>query len=596
MVAAINTSVSFLQAAREKLNSVSNNLANAESVGFKESEVTLSPLVTVPPTRNSFTPGGVEPLARQKVDKQGVILRTGESTDYAVSGAGFFVTTQTARFDAGRDNTVFTRAGSFRVDDRGFLRNSAGYYLQAWPTDRQGRIARDAQELDANFVNLEPVNRNRIASIAEQTTEISFKAKLPADSTQVLDTFDSAATTGGRPADEDTLKERLATNEAHFTASITIYDALGAPHDLSLDWFKLGGQDATPNEWAVRLDARKGLSGLQNSDGSAGFAGLASFAYNFGEDVATPTVLEDQHISQVMYVKFDGDGSLNNVWDSLANMRSDLASGTNAGLASRAVINRETKATEQPRQIGIVVYTANAVEDAVNATTREVDVTTVGSTNLNPANASAPADLRVLAAGARSGGGQIFGAGQRRSPFDNQGGQSLFLELDIGRGKTVGGVGNAANGTGLDGFFTGNIGGSDPSLQILVQNQDGVRAGTVVDLELTDTGLMYARYSNGRSRPIYQLALATFPNVNGLTPDSGSIFYESQNSGEVLLHKVRQGLAGDVVGGALEQSTTDISVEITKIIVTQLGFSANVRVINSVYEMGTEINTIGRRI
>jgi flagellar hook protein FlgE len=125
-------------------------------------------------------------------------------------------------------------------------------------------------------------------------------------------------------------------------------------------------------------------------------------------------------------------------------------------------------------------------------------------------------------------------------------------------------------------------------------NSDGVPTGTLSGIAVSDTGRVIALFDNGMTRDIYQLALATWPNVNGLDPRDGNAYATSALSGDPVVNIPLSGGTGNIVSSALEASTSDIAEEFTNMIITQRAYSANTRVITTADEMLEETIRIKR--
>lgn len=122
--------VSGVTAFTAGLEAVSNNIANSQTVGFKRARTEFSDLVTIDaPDANGKVGAGVAASNRQLAGEQGALTRTDNATDLAISGAGFFVVSESAGA-AGASALLFTRAGDFSPDAAGDLVNGAGYFLQ----------------------------------------------------------------------------------------------------------------------------------------------------------------------------------------------------------------------------------------------------------------------------------------------------------------------------------------------------------------------------------------------------------------------------------------------------------------------------------
>jgi len=127
-----------------------------------------------------------------------------------------------------------------------------------------------------------------------------------------------------------------------------------------------------------------------------------------------------------------------------------------------------------------------------------------------------------------------------------------------------------------------------------IQYQDGSTAGTLQSFSVSQEGLLVGTYSNGRSRPIGQLALATFANPQGLQSVGGSSFTESVNSGLPQIGTADGASRGYIAAGTLEMSNTDLSQEFTNLIIAQRGFQANSRVITTSDELLQEVVNLKR--
>lgn len=178
---ALTTGVSGLNAQGQKIGIISDNIANANTVGYKEAEAQFETLVLTQGNQVAFSPGGVRNNTRLNVDKQGTIESTASATDIAISGDGFF-TVSAAADGTGQD--LYTRAGSFRQDSRGNLVNSQGFFLQGWPLDREGRLPGEPGNINttsfANPQSLQTVNIDDASGIAQATTGVDVGVNLDA--------------------------------------------------------------------------------------------------------------------------------------------------------------------------------------------------------------------------------------------------------------------------------------------------------------------------------------------------------------------------------------------------------------------------------
>ena len=112
-------------------------------------------------------------------------------------------------------------------------------------------------------------------------------------------------------------------------------------------------------------------------------------------------------------------------------------------------------------------------------------------------------------------------------------------------------------------------------------SQDGFSQGRLATVEVDETGVIFARYTNGEAQSLGQVILASFSNVQGLTPLGDSAWAESFESGAPLINEPLSGSLGAIQSGALEDSNVDISEELVRLIIAQRNYQANARTIET---------------
>ncbi|HHJ38595.1 MAG: hypothetical protein AXA67_03940 [Methylothermaceae bacteria B42] len=117
------------------------------------------------------------------------------------------------------------------------------------------------------------------------------------------------------------------------------------------------------------------------------------------------------------------------------------------------------------------------------------------------------------------------------------------------------------------------------SVNALTQN--GYPAGDFTGLEISDAGVLFARFSNGNAERLGQVALARFQNEQGLIKLGDTQWAESSVSGEKLLGAPGESNLGTVQSGALEASTVDLSEQLVRLIVAQQSYQANAESIST---------------
>lgn len=257
---ALVTGVSGLSAQSQALATISDNIANVNTVGYKRVTTRFTTLVTQS-NQQIHSPGGVRSNPFHVVDAQGLLQSTGGQTDIGIEGKGFFVVNANRTPGVG-DEYVYTRAGSFTTDNQGFLRNSAGYYLQGWQLDGSGNLPANTTSINS----LKTINLSNIAGTPKATTSIALGLNLPA----------GAATASTQ------------------NTQITMYDTLGVARNVQLTWTKT----ANANEWGLTLQPAGGTTvGYQGSSGAA----------------VTAAGIDGTPATDRMLVTFDSSGNLNDI-------------------------------------------------------------------------------------------------------------------------------------------------------------------------------------------------------------------------------------------------------------------------------------------
>ncbi|WP_119167985.1 flagellar hook protein FlgE [Algihabitans albus] len=239
---AMFSGVSALSAQSNALGMISDNISNVNTVGYKGTSAAFATLVTESATRSQFTPGGVRSMPMSNVDRQGLLQGSANTTDLAIAGRGFFVVNEAANPGPGNE-VLFTRAGNFRPDAEGNLRNAAGYYLQGWPLDANGTPIGNTSVLSS----VETVNIGNLSGAARATQNIELDMNLPSNAV-AGDTHD---------------------------VTVQIYDSLGNAHDLTLEFEK-----TVANDWDVSITGMLQSGTTTDSLTAAGMTALTAYVGN----------------------------------------------------------------------------------------------------------------------------------------------------------------------------------------------------------------------------------------------------------------------------------------------------------------------------
>jgi flagellar hook protein FlgE len=150
------------------------------------------------------------------------------------------------------------------------------------------------------------------------------------------------------------------------------------------------------------------------------------------------------------------------------------------------------------------------------------------------------------------------------------------------------------------GFNFGSLNGFNGLTQVggsssaIAKDQDGYEAGFLTNISVDQDGIINGVFTNGRTLPIAQLAIATFANPSALLRQGNNYFGLSSESGNPLLGAALSDGRGSIQEKALETSNVDIALEFTRLIIAQRGFQMNARTITASDQVLQELANIIR--
>lgn len=143
-------------------------------------------------------------------------------------------------------------------------------------------------------------------------------------------------------------------------------------------------------------------------------------------------------------------------------------------------------------------------------------------------------------------------------------------------------LGTAGKTDGLTQYASGS---ATPSVNVTSISSDGLAYGKLSSIAVGKNGLVNATYSNGQTIPIYQIAIATFQDPDGLSSNSYGMYSATADSGSPSVQASGANGAGTIYGSELESSTTDTSSQFSSMISAQQAYSAASQVITTVNKM-----------
>ncbi len=236
----LNAGVMGLSVNGTRLATISDNIANSGTYGYKRSLVDFSSMVLQQRT-SAYAAGGVQVNTFKDISATGSLISTGSATDIAVSGRGLFPVTDNSGVGAlaSDRNLMLTPTGSFYADQNGNLRTQSGLFLLGWPADSAGDIGNVSRN---SGINLEPVNIATSQFTATPTSRIDLGINLPADATR------AGAT--GQP----------------YALPVEYFDNLGRAQTLTYQFTPVVPGTGASNSWNVQILDSAGGTGASIGD------------------------------------------------------------------------------------------------------------------------------------------------------------------------------------------------------------------------------------------------------------------------------------------------------------------------------------------
>ncbi len=537
MLRSFFTAISGLKAHNTRIDVISNNIANANTVGYKSAKATFrdvlylmnraarAPYAGRGGTNPSQIGLGVQVSNINNIMTQGAIQNTGRITDLAIQGGGFFVLSDGQRY-------FYTRDGSFDIDTNGALVSAAtGLKVQGWsisPTAKVNvhgsidtstttqtliRVYDEFGQEHVLTVKFDSTTNGVIATIYD-----GVNASAPVLLSNHIITFDASTNRviGGQIASLRWHGQNISIDFNNLqSASVT---AVFADPDITPDAGKVG-DIVIPQDMSMAPTPTSSITFNGNLDAAATASDNITFSVSGIVDS-----LGREHAMVVTMTPKDGSA---NTWVATVSIGSKVwkfgVTFTNDGRFESVYYN-----TSDPA--------GDPFDPANSATTSE------------PTIAIDPND-------------------------------PLLSEF--------------AGANPMDINLTFNSLTQYASQSTVSGSADGVKEGKLESFFITPDGQVVGTFTNGLVKPIARIALASFSNPAGLQREGSNLWSDSANSGFEGF-KTADDLGSEVISGALEMSNVDLAEEFTDLIITQRGFQANSRVITTADEITMEILNIKR--
>ncbi|MEP2029350.1 MAG: flagellar hook-basal body complex protein [Paracoccaceae bacterium] len=224
---ALNAGVAGLSSNATRLASISDNIANSSTFGYKRVETDFHSMV-ISSSGGTYSAGGVRSTTQRLIDERGSLVSTSNATDLAVRGRGMLPVAQASEVEAGNGEAqmYLTTTGSFRTDADGYLRSESGLILLGWPANPDGTVPPYPRDTAGG---LEPVRINVNQFSGEPTTMMSLGVNLPATETEM-----------GAAGNTQTL-------------GVEYFDNLGTSESIQVNFLPTVPAAGSSNEWTMTI-------------------------------------------------------------------------------------------------------------------------------------------------------------------------------------------------------------------------------------------------------------------------------------------------------------------------------------------------------
>jgi len=539
---------------------IGNNISNVNTVGFKSSRVTFSDAFSqmiksgTDPSSSSTTSGtssgtggtnsfqiglGSKLNSIERDWTQGTSDTTGITTNLKLNGVGLFVLKSNGQ-------NYYSRAGDFTFDSDGKLVNSTGAVVQ-------GKVAVDGVVPPGN--NLEDIKIDQNMKLpAVATSSISWGGNLNSKSDL---TRSEAVTIRGNI-------DSTSTSTDFSPSPITIYDNSGNEYTFNVTYTKTA-TDTYDMKWTL-------------NDTTSSATEVASGSITDLKFVASGSSMVLDSASQAKF-----DGTANKVSSDSLGINFTFDSTTITQTNSTSTLSGSADSNRKANVVSGVV----TVFDSLGTSHQVTLKFTKTDTNIWSWTASVPGTSTLDGKEATSTGTIEFNPDGTLDPanispsspelsFTPSGGANpVTMSLDFGKS--------------FDGITQ-----TSASSVISALSQDGSASASLSDKSIDQYGNIIGVFSNGVTKTLAQVMVATFTNLNGLTSVGDSMYTTSANTGDARIGSCGSDTGTTVQSQALEQSNVNLADEFTKMIVAQRGFQACSKVITTSDSLLQEITNLVR--
>jgi flagellar hook protein FlgE len=552
--------LSGLSAASSDLEVIGNNVANANTVGFKASQAQFGDLFAAALSGSGSSQIGIgtklETVAQQFT--QGNISTTGNTLDMAINGPGFF------SLSNGVGSTVYSRNGQFQLNKNGYIVSSAGYEVLGYKLDSNGH------QVGSGGLPLYIPTATGAPAATGSTTGTGTTPGITIGMNLDSGALPPALSSSG-PAYLTPVGNAFNPNNAssyNNSTSITTYDSFGNPQNTTMYFVKAStflpqGPAASPAT-TMQTDSTTGVTTVT----------LGGTALAASSTLAVGQVLQ-------------GNGFP--AGTTIATLTAAVPATVPATYSSFTTSSASPSAAIAPA-------TATPVDITVDDPNQWLVYTTVTSQATGAATGATIYPSPAPATGSWSPTGVLSFGNSGTTPtfsqYTNTVSTAPPLQTPV---TTAPGIIIQPNGTPAISFQPN--GATQPAetvpfdfssatqfgvpFAVTKSSQDGYTAGSLSGFTVGTTGVITGSYSNGTTQPLGQIELTTFPNMQGLQPLGNNTWGQTQASGSPVTSAPGVGNNGVLQTGATEDSSTNLTDELVNMMTAQRNYQANAQTIKT---------------
>jgi flagellar hook protein FlgE len=562
MMRSLTAGMTGLKGFQTKMDVIGNNIANVNTAGFKGSRVTFAELISqdkakagsrfnqAPSIKNQIGLGTRVSSISRNFD-QGALNSTNLKTDLAIDGKGFFLVND------GNQNMV-TRAGNFKFNRDGFLVTEEGLSVQGFNANADGSVISggSAQDIQINFDDIFQPKRTQNVFLSGNLNANTSKA-------QVVSQVNAFTFSNGSFAEGGSEINNLAQ------ASTAYVDG---------DTVEISGQDGAGNTVTATF-----TYGAANDGTTVGDL-LSTINAAYDADAGTATGVTSEATQAASAVLQDGKIVLRDSELGESDLSIDLTNGTgNTGSLALSSFTTNQVGENGEKIISNTVYDSQGEAHTLllELTQEDYNTWTVSSSFLNGENVTNGATETLV--------------------FDDEGNINTEATASTITGDAYTVAFNPGNGAeemqfevNLKSAETGALTQYDGSSSANFVKQDGYAKGELTDFVIDADGLIVGTYSNGKSKNLASIGIASVANENALDSVGNGLFQLNTQAGDLIVGTSEALPETTVNSRFLEASNVDLAEEFTEMIVAQRAYQSNARVITTSDQLLQEVVSLKR--